>query len=251
MVDYYKLPLALKQNVSTTYKKIREVVKGNNDIIRVDEDANLCLSVVGLGGNSDFFFKVSDPNLNTSNGNKITYKIDYAPKNHVSIAPIWQETDGDSVLKIMSRWLSILQGNNNIEIHPADSISGQYEDEFNDWFEIVEDDADKKAFDTPRQILISNVITKSILALKEAGFEDDDELIVEAEELKDDISKLTMKQGFDRIKRLYAKLKIKGGWDKVKLIYEVCEKEVIKMGFHFGTKMLGEKLANVIDTIVN
>lgn len=250
MANYYELPLVLSTDISTTFKKIREIAKVNSDIIRIEKDIDLNLNLRGLGGNSNFYFNVGEPKLN-ANATNTTYIAHYSPRSHASISPQKQETVGESILKLLSNWLATLQRYNTISIHPTDSITDQYEDEFEDWFEIVDEDADMNAFDTPRQILISNIITKSVDALKEEGYHEDDEVIQEAEELKGNISKLTKKQVFNGIKTIYAKLKINGGWDKVKLVYEVCEKEVIKMGFHIGAKYLGEKLANLLVLLVN
>lgn len=126
-------------------------------------------------------------------------------------------------------------------IHPIDSIQDQYEREFDDWFEIV----DSKAFDLKRQLLISKMIDRSVEILKLNGVAEDDELIEDAETLKENISKLTKRGVVSRLKPLYAKLKIMG-LDKLKLVYDVCEKEMIKQAYHLSTKVLSEGLSSLL-----
>ena len=251
MIKYQDFPLKQNKDVEHVYKQIRGYVVKNKHLIIIAKDDNFEIRLRGLHRNSKFYFHVGDPKLNTSNNNTINYTIEFAPKNSVSTAVNRQNVVSESVLKVLNMWIGMLESYNNLNVHPEDSISDQYEDEFEDWFEIVDEDAGTNAFDSQRQILIANVITMSIEALLEEGFSEKDELIQEAAELKKDISRLTKKQAFNSIKSIYAKLKIKGGMDKVNLIYEVCEKEVIKMGFHIGTKMLGQKLVNLIDNIVS
>ena len=248
MENFQQLPLAAKIDASNTFVKIRNIVSKNNNLIRIEKDLNLVLSVRGLRANSNSFFKISEPKLNTSNNNQISYIVDFAPKNMFSTSAIRREVSGDAVLKHFNIWLGILEQNIKVFIHPPESFKDQYEDEFEDWFEIVEENANTKPFDTKRQILITSIINTSILQLKDSGFEDE-EVFEEANQLKKDISKLTMKQAFDSIKKLYAKLKFNGGLENVKIVYEVCRTEVIKMGFHLGTKNLGEQLLKLIETI--
>ena len=245
MINYHALPLALTKDATITYTKIREVVKANKNTIRIEKDSDLQIHLRGLGGNSSFYFHVSNPKLGVSNASAITYTAEYTPKNTFSISVNRQSTVGESILKILIGWLEMLDNYNNLNVHPSDNITGQYEDEFEDWFEIAEDDAETHAFDAPRQILITNIINQSVKALKEAGFKDD-EVMEDAEELKDSISKLTKKQAFDSIKRLYAKLKIKGGLKMVELVFKICRDEVIVMSYHWIVKNGGDKLLELI-----
>ena len=246
MINYHELPLVLSTDATVTYKKIREVVKANKNTIRIEKDSDLQLHLRGLGGNSSFYFQVYNPKLGISNASTVTYTAEYSPKSAISIGVNKQNTVGDSILKILNGWLVMLQKYNSLRVHPSDNISDQYENEFEGLFEMAEDNADTRAFDTSRQVLIINAIDKSILALKEAKFEDE-EIIREANELRDNISSLTMNEAFNSIKRLYGKLKFKGGLKAVKLVYEVCRNEAISMSYHLIVNSSGTKLLELLE----
>lgn len=249
MTDHHQMPLALIRDIQATFTKIRELAKEHSNLIRIEDDANLSILLRGLGGNSHFAYKVSNPKLIHTNKIYINYKGHYSPLNLNSISHGQTEASGDNIVNSIKTWIHYLREYNTIRLHPQDNIADQYENEFDDWFEIVDEDADTKAFDAPRQILISNIITKSIEALKEEGFQEVDEVINEAEELKENISKLTKKQAFNGIKAIYAKLKIKGGWNAIKLVYKVSRDQAIAMGYNETVKFLGDKFVSLIEAL--
>ncbi|CAM4409809.1 hypothetical protein [Zobellia nedashkovskayae] len=252
MIDYHQLPLVLTSDVTLTYKEIRKLAKENSTVLRIEEDANLKLSVVGIKGNSNFFYKIQNPTLKSvGNKKQVCYDISFSPRSTLSISVHKEEALREATINKLKNWISLLIKYNEINIHPHDNLENQYENEFyEDWFQIVDEDAETNTYDTTRQILISNIITKSIITLKDGGLSEDDEVIQQAEKLKNNITNLTKRQIFDSIKSLYAKVKLKDkGLEKLNDIYKVCETEVIKMGYHFGTKLIGEKLVALIDAI--
>ena len=247
MVDYYKFPLSVKRDANQTFKSLREVAWKNKETIFIEKDEFFHLYLRGIGGNSIFYFKVSNPEPSKANS-RIIYSLDFAPHHITSIGPKRTKAPSHSIIALCSNWLAMLVENDKLKIHPKDTILEQYENEFDGWFEIVDEDADTKTFDAKIQILISNVVTNSVVALKEIGYEDNDDIIEDAEQLKEDIVRLTKRQVFDALKHLYAKLKIKGGWPALGLVFKICKEQMIAMGFHVTVKELGEKLFTLLET---
>lgn len=241
MVDYHKLPLLLTSEVSKMFQDLRTKVSDNSSTIWIEKDIDLNFWVRGTGGNKHFYFKIEDVNLDERNGNKITFTTEYAPKDQTSIDKLRRVFPKESLSNVFSHWLANLQRYNSIIIHPSDSIEKQYESEFDDWFEIVDDDADKNAFDAKQQLLIEKVINKSILLLVEGGISEDDPIIVKSNWLKDNIASLTKSQVVHEVKKIYAQIR-KKGLVVVKKVYDVWVNELIAMSYRIPVEGLGKFL---------
>lgn len=244
MNDYDSMTLFEYQDINARYNEIRKLVAANSSLLYINRDEGLQIEIRGVKGNPKFHFSISNP---VKKDKKVVYEVDYAPCNNQSNLVTNHKADSENVIRVLKPWINLMVEHLTKKgIHPIDSIQDQYEREFDDWFEIVDEDADSKAFDLKRQLLISKMIDRSVEILKLNGLAEDDELIGDAETLKKDISKLTKRGVVSRLKPLYAKLKIMG-LDKLKLVYDVCEKEMIKQAYHLSTKVLSEGLSSLLD----
>ena len=242
MGDYHHMPLALTSDIKKTYEKFRTEISRHSETVRIETDENLEISARGLGGNDHFYFHVFSPEQNI-NKSKIDYSIEFSPKNTSTVNAMNSKTTGTNLQKLLTNWIGYLKRYNEIQIHPTDSIDEQYEQEFDDWFEIVDDDADTNAFNAEQQLLIQNIIDKSVTLLIKEGVEEDDPVIKEANWLKSKLGTYTKRQVVQCVKKIYPKLR-KKGLDMTKKVYDIWTTEMIAMGYRETIHGLGEFLAS-------
>ena len=108
----------------------------------------------------------------------------------------------------------------------------EYEKEFYDAFEIIDDDADIKPYDLKTQVLIQNFLILSIKVL-EKNKKENSYLIQEAETLKNNIQNYTKRKTVKSLSLFLAKTR-KKGLLLLKEILNVAKKELIKRGVNGG-----------------
>ena len=171
MGKYNDMPLAISRYAKSSFAQIRDFANKNSDNIVITKDSDFTLNMEGLGDNSKYFFHVGPPQQVK---NRFIFPVEYAPLNLSSL-------DKNTVQRELS---TILR-------NPEDEFEQFYKKEFDEWFEIIEDDAETMPFDTQRQLLIIGVVDKSIPLLMAEGVKEDDPLIQKANLLKQNISRLT------------------------------------------------------------
>jgi hypothetical protein len=179
---------------------------------------------------STFFFEVNDTESKSGN---LAVTFTYSPTNRHTIANATRTEWVKDLLPSFEAWLSLIEAYDTVKTPFDDPILKKYEKEFFAEFEIVDKDADEVGFDYPKQLLIDNALSEVIQVLEnnkdEKNSEKVEEIIAEAEEIKDTLTELTKKETASRISRLYAKIR-KGGMKLIKDTYPIFQKEIIGQG---------------------
>ena len=236
MGKYNDMPLAISRYAKSSFAQIRDFANKNSDNIVITKDSDFTLNMEGLGGNSKYFFYVGPPQQVK---NRYIFPVEYAPLNLSSLDKNTVQWELSTILRNLSSWYKTIVEMDNITVHPEDEFEQFYKKEFDEWFEIVEDDAETMPFDSKRQLLIVEVINKSVPLLLEEGLEEEDPLIQKANWLKQNISRLTKKQVVYQLREVFAPLR-KLGWDITKKVYEVAKGETIAMGYRLVVSNLSE-----------
>ena len=157
----------------------------------------MVFTIIDSGKDSNFQFNITNPRLQ---GSKTIFKVIQFPASSVSVGSKGFETTGDSVLNHITGWIGLIRNYNSVKLNSEEEILDEYEKEFYENFEFIDEDGDTP-FELEKQILLDNYISEVIIILqKDAG---NSELVAEAEALKEKIPKLTRKSTVKLISKLF------------------------------------------------
>lgn len=203
------LPLKLLQVTQKLYAEIREVVKENSDLIRIEKDEDFAMIISKVDINSSFFFKIENPKLEK---NKISYEITQKPSDSKSISihhynVEYNDTSNtyNTVSFVFSRWLIYIKEYESINIHPNSKVFNSYKEEIFKSFHFLEDVNDDKPINLKTQKELKHFILLTIEAIKDED-DVDETVIVELKELNKDIAKLTQREFKNRFSWVIAKV---------------------------------------------
>ena len=243
MGKYNKIPLEITGAAKSGFNQLRNVARLNSEIMLIDKDKDLQFHLKGLGDNSDYFFRVNTP---FKENGKVLFTAHYLPYNNAEIKANSYKGEIKTILNVLNNWKTIIYELDTISVHPEDEIEQQYKEEFEEWFQIVEEDADTKAFSAKQQLLIQNVIEKSIPLLLQEGIKEDDPIIEKATWLKLNLGRLTKKQVIYQVKELFVPLR-KMGMKTIKKVYDVATVETISMGYRLAISNIGDSIFKLLE----
>lgn len=173
---------------------------------------------------SNFYFSISDPIM--QNG-KPFYKVNFLP-HHVTTVTLYSTTsETRTVWQHFENWLKILREYDSIDLSQDDEFIKQYQKEYFEEWQILDDDADEKPFNDQQQVAIFKLLEFVEAKLKEDENQDVElaDIINETESLKANIQNFTKNAVVKAISKIFAKIKKKG----LPLLFEIL-KEVKKEG---------------------
>jgi predicted transcriptional regulator YdeE len=219
-----KIPLAILE-------ALQPVADNNLDLTKTVKDSNSMFHLVDKDENSDFYFKVSKQEVQ---GGKLTYLIEFKPKNKENVNPHSAWLPIESVVTSITKWLELLQAYNKIHTIYDDPILKSNQERFEKQFEILDDDADSTSFDLEQQMFLDeylNNVKSKLLALQLGKPENQvielENLATEASEIQGILTKETKRQIVNRLSKLWAKAQ-KVGLDVIKEIFVSVTTELAK-----------------------
>jgi len=238
MINKKTLPLKLIEDTKDIYDKIRTYSNSKNELISFKEDKDLKILLEDIDPFSDFYFLISNPSFSRE---KSYFHIDYKPVSAISLEPYKGTVSADGAFSSLQNWCGLMEKYNNIALTPNEALINQYEDEFFSGFEIIDDDAESKSFDFPRQLLIQNFLQRTVEILNEDN-SDNREIIEEVNELKDNIQNLTKKIIVRKLSRIFAIVRKKS--------LELCKKILIEAGKELFKKAISIGVESVYGAII-
>lgn len=236
MINKKEYSLLLLQTVERFFKKVREFVLENSDILELTKNESFELIIKDKSQHSPFKFLISNPRQDTRN--KILFNAEFNPQNSSSTAIRKTTAEDKLIFSFLEQWTKLIRQYNKISLTPEESILYEYEKEFYDNFELLDEDADTHPYELAKQIMINNYFVHVIQVLK-VNENDNIELIKEAEDIKDNIPHMTKKTTVKRISRFFAKVR-KKGLPLLKEIIEMGKKELFKRAITAGFDMIGD-----------
>jgi hypothetical protein len=193
----------------------------------------------------DFNFLIGIPDKK-SKGTPARFPIQYTPGSHDSKAVITGELDKDLIFKHLLGWISIIKDYNSVSFNQELDFLKSYEEEIFSDFEIIDEDAETKPFDTNQQIILYKFLEATVNHLEKEYPKNEivKEIITEANSLRDEIPILTKRIASKRFSQVLAKIR-KFNPITFKDVYDVAKKEVIKYLLLKGVETL-PKLVNSI-----
>ncbi|MCX2741705.1 hypothetical protein [Pontibacter anaerobius] len=240
MIDKRKYPLFFLQDVKKLFQDVRKVTIKNDDVLEVIKNEETEIIIRDIAKDSDFEFAVFNPQKDV---NKITYTVQFNPTNSQKLDIYKTNTTAEEVIKLLNHWIGLIREYNSIDLTPEERILDEYEKEFYDDFEIVDEDADIKPYNLETQIKIHNFLLNTINILKE-NEKENLLLIKEADSIKNDLPNLTKRSTVKKLSKLFAQLRQKS-LPLLKKVYQEAEKELFKRAIGGGFDYVG-KLIDLI-----
>jgi hypothetical protein len=225
------LPVMKKTVPLAILKAIEPILENlDRDIFVIDLQGRCVLRINDVDKTSDFFFEIEAYETGQNGQGKTVLQLAYCPEGESSVGIHQTRIYLDTLLAVYKAWEGVVTEYDRVKSVFDDHILGKYEKEFFAEFEVLEEDADKVGFDFQKQLLIDNALAGVIKTLEskkdETNKEQIEELIKEAEEIKEDLTELTKKETASRISKLFAKIR-KGGMKLIKDTYPILQKEII------------------------
>jgi len=237
MIDRRTLPLEQLKQMSAVYTQVRDIIKENNDVFQIIHQDELSMEIIDTSRNSKFRFKLDNPKYEN---NKTIYRVTHNPSSSASIKDRNSSVPSESIEKFLNRWISYIRAYNDVKLIPDDDILYEYEQEFYENFEILDEDADIKPYELEKQIIIYNFISASI-AILERNPSNNDDLIIEAVEIRDNLQHWTKRKTVRKISKFFAKTRKKSLTILKEILIEGKKelyKRAINGGFDFITDLI-------------
>lgn len=244
-MDKTRYPLAVLKDLKGLLKELNYLSKANIDIIEPYDYDSAVIAFRPISEPS-FYFDLIGPDYKPD---FVSYSINILPTDELNNGLTSYNLDKNGVVDKFREWISLMKEYDTFSFSDDEVITKQYEEEFYADFEILDDDADEKAFEPEKQVLLYKWLTALEQDLKSSEMIDQAiPLIEETAALRDDIQNLTKKQFVRRFAILMSKVKKSG----LKLLFEVLDiakKEALKKVLYGGLKGLGDITEHVINAL--
>lgn len=234
MINKKNYSLLLIQSVERLFTKTRKFVEDNSDILELTINNSFELLIEDKSKKSTFKFSISNPTQDARN--RILFNAVFNPTNIVILSQKKHTTEEKSIFALLESWTKIIRQYNDISLTPEESILNEYEKEFYDNFELLDEDADTHPYELEKQIILNNYFVQVIKFLQ-LNEEENSDLIKEAEEIKENIPKMTKKTTVKKISSFFAKVRRKS-LPLLKELLEVGKKELFKKVITSGFEMI-------------
>lgn len=196
-----------------------------------------------------FYFSIGIPDKK-SKGDPTLFPINFTPTNLTSPGVLSGEVSRDKIIDYFYIWIKIIQDYNSVNFNQEEDFLKIYEEEIFSDFVIVDDDATTKPFDNNQQIILYKFLESTVNLLEEKYPDNNtiEEIIEEANSLKNEIPILTKRIAFKRFSKVLAEIR-KFNPITYRDIYDVAKKEVIKHLLLKGVETL-PKLVNSISAFL-
>lgn len=231
------------KDIQGMLNSLRNLQTEYSDIIEVTENEQLFYFHDKTQRN--FYFMVSIPDKK-SKGEPTLFALNYAPFERNTKNSYTAEVNRSEVVENFYHWINILKDFNSVNFNQEEDFLKFYEEEIFAEFEIIDEDAEIKPFDTNQQVILYKFLdtTASYLEKEYPNNEIIKDIIDDANSLKDDIPLLTKRLASKRFSKILAKIR-KFNPITFKEVHEVAKKEVIKYLLLKGVETL-PKLVNSI-----
>ncbi|MFV0593479.1 MAG: hypothetical protein ACK5M7_19060 [Draconibacterium sp.] len=234
MVNKKDYSLLLIQTVERLFNRTRKFVEENSDILELTKNNAFELLIEDKSKQSTFKFLIYRPSQSSTN--KIHFNVELNPTNSVVLSPSKYTTEEKSVTTLLESWTKLIRQYNDINLTPEESILNEYEKEFYDNFELLDEDADTHPYGLEKQIILHNYFGHVIKLLQTNEIENS-ELIEEAKEIKENIPKMTKRTTVKKISRFFAMVRRKS-LPLLKELLETGKKELFKKAITGGFDMI-------------
>ncbi|WP_157593187.1 hypothetical protein [Rufibacter tibetensis] len=237
MINKKEYPLFFLRDVKSLMQQTREFVKVNDDVLVITKNEEFEITIKDSAKDSNFEFSIFKPYILE---NRVNYTVQFNPINHLRLDIHKVNTTSEFVIDHLKKWTRIIKEYNLIDLSPEEKILSEYEREFYDEFEIVDEDADVLPYNLETQVKIHAFLLHAVNVLRKDE-EENSALIIEASDLQNDLPNLTKKNTVKRLSKFFAKVRQKS----LPLLKEILvegKKEIFK-------RMISSGFDNVVSLI--
>jgi len=219
-----KTPLAILEQIEPLITEYKEFVKAdfNSQNYRI----------LDSHPDSDFFYEILGSEIGS---NRWVVKIKVKPQRRESTKEIVKDISMDELSNSFKAWLGLVKQSTELKSIFDDPIIESYNKEFLQEYRLIDEDADVAPFNLNQQLFINqhlNSIIQCLDAFKESASESDkiELLAIEAEsiELKKTFTKLTKRQAFKKLAKIWS-LSRKYGIDLFQAIQKEGKEQIAKI----------------------
>ena len=207
LTNLTKYPLTLLTDIQNVFNALRKEVKANSEYVRIVHDKDAKMVIEDLNFQSEFFFSIEKPRLDK----EVKYTLTYSPSNKSTIKEnvVQGIATQQRILSVFKNWLLTINTYKRINIHPANEVLKEYQRQFYNSFQFLDDEGDDKPLEPKKQKQLSQFL-QSVITNFESDNEIDESLIEELRELNKCIPQLTQGQITGSLSSIFAKAYYKG-----------------------------------------
>jgi hypothetical protein len=248
-IEKSKFPLAFLKEWMNFRKELDKIVLDNEDVVQLIEDDNT-LKIVDKKTSEDFYFLIKDLSYKQSNttgrGLKAHVSFQRRPASHVSIdVHISNNYELEKIPNVILKWIKLLSEYSNIHLTREEEYIHQYQEQYFQEFEIIDDDSYENPFELQKQLLLHSYLKSLINFLERKQDEYEvDEVITETNQLMINIQNYSKKKVIKDLSKLFAKMQAKN----LELIKDEAIKvlvSILKTTYEAGIKALIETMYKI------
>lgn len=234
-IDKKKTPLNVLRSIKNLRTTLYQVSQKNSGLVDTEELPDEIFYAKDRDENSQFYFKISTYEQRSDSSGTIEYKVEFSPANETTISKYQSNLPEAKTLDKYSHWLKLLSYYNSIHLTVEDEFEKIYEDEFIEYFDIIDTDSEKLPFRLEQQLFLNDFLDSSIQILHAQDISDEaiKDLIINAEALKEKLPVLSKKDTIRHLSKLFAKARKKS----ISLLKKLGNKfsdEIIKRGVNWS-----------------
>lgn len=209
-------------------KALEPFLQGNPKLFKVSEPGSWLLKLVDIDPQSDFHFTIQDYKI--QNDSFVILVIDRKPRDQNDVKSFNDRIAADQLKLIFENWLSYLEEYQNITAF-EDPLLKQYEREFEEEFDIMDEDADTTSYNLQVQLLIDeylgNCQTRLEMFKNRENEKEIEAILQEVKDLKVEQTRLPKRKVVKALAKIWAKTR-KLGLELLKDIYNSVKDDLIK-----------------------
>jgi len=230
-IDKKTIPLRVLSDIKALKDSLDAIARKKTELIETRELDDWLFFSLDKDKNSSFYFRISGFEQNKSDLSKADFKVEIYPSNDSSLVEYKSLINSSKILEKYNQWINLIYQYNNIELTQEERFENQYEEEFIEYFEILDSDSEVRSFDLKQQLFLNDFMDYSVEILNESHEIDQEieALILLAENLKQKIPVLSKKETVSYLSKFFAKARKKS----IPLIKKLGKKfadEIIKRG---------------------
>lgn len=207
-IDKKKVPLDVLYAIKDLRNQLKDIAEQNKDLIEFKELPDWIFFSLDKDQNSNFYFRVSDYEQNESD-RKTYFKVEALPTYTSMLTPYVSKTLTQKIVETFSTWITLLKNYNEIQLSDEQVLEKKYEEEFLEYFDILDTDAEIEPFEIKQQIFLNDFIDYTITELKKDVHQDIEiaEIILQAETFKKNIPLETKRESIRSLSKIFAKIR--------------------------------------------
>jgi hypothetical protein len=237
-IDKHDFPISLAKDIHYLISKFKQLRFDHIELVETEHN----LIFFRFKDKETFYFRVFNPGQ--FNDLSSYFQVELLPSEENTLYRGGGKRTKEEALEEFERWLNFLDQYKTLTFSDPEDFSKIYEEEFYNFFELIDEDADTHPFEYEKQIFLLELLSKIETDLKKTPDEEIKEIIESVQSLKNSIQELTKNQATRRLSEIFGKIQKKG----TKLLHDIIDvgkKEIIKKALYSGY----DGITNLIDLI--